>query len=64
MVDDAFVENVIELYQGPAGVLYELLMTEHIHPGGIEDTKVLAEKAGIKEGINYTKLSILDIFLS
>jgi ubiquinone/menaquinone biosynthesis C-methylase UbiE len=51
MIEDPFVENVIELYRGPARVLYELLMSEHIHPGGVEDTKVLAEKAGIKKGI-------------
>lgn len=51
MVEDSFVDNVINLYRGPAGVLYELLMTEHIHPGGVEDTRVLAEKACIREGI-------------
>ncbi|RJP65279.1 MAG: methyltransferase domain-containing protein [Candidatus Abyssobacteria bacterium SURF_17] len=56
MVEDAFVENVMALYRGPAGVLYELLMTEHIHPGGVEDTKVLAEKAGIRKG-----LKVLDV---
>jgi SAM-dependent methyltransferase len=50
MVDrrlDVGIENVNDVYDGPGGVLWELLMGEQIHVGGAEETDVLARKAGI-----------------
>lgn len=41
------LEDVQEVYSGPAGVLWELLMGEEIHVGGWEDTERLAALAGV-----------------
>jgi len=41
------LEQVKDVYQGPGGILWELLMGEQIHVGGEEETEVLARKAGI-----------------
>jgi len=44
---DVGIENVMEVYSGPGGVLWEMLMGEEIHVGGTGETEVLARKAGI-----------------
>lgn len=44
---DVGIENVNEVYDGPGGILWELLMGEQIHVGGAEETDALARKAGI-----------------
>jgi SAM-dependent methyltransferase len=44
---DVCLEDVQEVYAGPAGVLWELLMGEEIHVGGWEDTETLAALAGV-----------------
>ncbi|MHA2295437.1 MAG: class I SAM-dependent methyltransferase [Candidatus Hodarchaeales archaeon] len=46
---DFSVKDVSEAYDGPVGLLWEILMGEHIHVGGVEETKRLAEKAGVSE---------------
>jgi len=52
------VNDVSAVYAGPGGKLWELLMGEHIHVGGVEQTDVLARKVGLD---NRKNLSILDI---
>jgi len=42
--------NVQAVYSGPEGRLWELLMGEQIHIGGLTSSMDLAERAGIKEG--------------
>jgi len=44
---DFSVNDVSEVYAGPGGKLWELLMGEQIHVGGPEQTDLLAKKAGI-----------------
>jgi len=44
---DVRIENVIEVYTGPGGILWEMLMGEEIHVGGARETEALARKAGI-----------------
>jgi ubiquinone/menaquinone biosynthesis C-methylase UbiE len=44
---DVGIENVNEVYDGPGGILWEMLMGEQIHVGGADETDVLARKAGI-----------------
>jgi len=44
---DVGIEDVKRVYEGPGGVLWEMLMGEQIHVGGAQDTEVLAAKAGI-----------------
>jgi ubiquinone/menaquinone biosynthesis C-methylase UbiE len=46
---DVGIENVNEVYDGPGGILWELLMGEQIHVGGAEETDILARKAGIRD---------------
>ena len=53
---DFTIGDVIEIYEGPVGRLWELLMGEEIHVGGEKETDLLAEKAGI----NKTS-SVLDV---
>jgi len=56
---DFSVNDVSEVYAGPGGKLWELLMGEQIHVGGPEQTDFLAKKAGIdKDGQNLTLLDI------
>jgi len=45
---DVGIENVNEVYNGPGGVLWEMLMGEQIHVGGASETDILAQKAGIR----------------
>jgi ubiquinone/menaquinone biosynthesis C-methylase UbiE len=47
---DVGIENVNEVYDGPGGILWEMLMGEQIHVGGAEETDVLAQKAGVTAG--------------
>jgi len=44
---DFTIADVNEVYEGPVGVLWEMLMGEQIHVGGGEETDILAERAGI-----------------
>lgn len=44
--------NVQEVYSGPEGELWELVMGEQIHIGGFQSSMALAEKAGIGEGMS------------
>ncbi|MDY6964731.1 MAG: methyltransferase domain-containing protein [Halobacteriota archaeon] len=53
------VGDVSEVYAGPGGKLWELLMGEEIHVGGAEQTDVLAEKIGLDRG--GEGLCLLDI---
>ena len=53
---DFTVADVTEVYEGPAGVLWEMLMGEQIHVGAEAETQILAEKAGVSEDT-----SVLDI---
>lgn len=53
---DFELKDVQEVYEGPVGVLWEMLMGEEIHVGGANDTDALARKAGINRESN-----VLDI---
>ena len=44
------IENVKEVYSGPEGELWELIMGEQIHVGGWKHSSILADAAGITEG--------------
>jgi ubiquinone/menaquinone biosynthesis C-methylase UbiE len=44
---DVTVEDVCAVYNGPGGILWELLMGEQIHVGGAIETDRLARKAGV-----------------
>jgi ubiquinone/menaquinone biosynthesis C-methylase UbiE len=46
---DFKLEDVQEVYEGPVGVLWEMLMGEQIHVGGAKETDNLAEKANISK---------------
>ncbi len=46
---DFTIADVNEIYEGPVGVLWEMLMGEQIHVGGVKETDILAKKAGIKK---------------
>jgi ubiquinone/menaquinone biosynthesis C-methylase UbiE len=48
--------DVQQVYEGPVGVLWEMLMGEQIHVGGAKETDILAEKIGINKGTH-----VLDI---
>ncbi len=45
------LSNVKDVYNGPEGDLWELVMGEQIHIGGFASSMALAEKAGIAEGM-------------
>jgi ubiquinone/menaquinone biosynthesis C-methylase UbiE len=55
---DFSVWDVSEVYAGPGGKLWELLMGEQIHVGGADDTDVLAMKLGLDK---KTHINLLDI---
>ena len=56
---DFSVNDVSEVYAGPGGQLWELLMGEQIHVGGAEQTDLLAKKAGIdRAGKDFILLDI------
>jgi len=44
---DFTIADVNEIYSGPVGILWEMLMGEQIHVGGENETEILAKKAGI-----------------
>lgn len=43
-------KQVQEFYEGGGSAFWEMLLSEHIHPGGFEDTRILARKAGVSRG--------------
>ena len=43
------IADVNEIYSGPVGKLWEMLMGEQIHVGGENETEILADKADISE---------------
>lgn len=47
---DISLRDVQNVYDGPEGVLWELIMGEQIHVGGFKSSSILAEKAGLKPG--------------
>jgi ubiquinone/menaquinone biosynthesis C-methylase UbiE len=53
---DFTIADVNEVYEGPVGVLWEMLMGEQIHVGAEKETNILAEKAGIGK-----KTKVLDV---
>lgn len=53
---DFTIADVNDIYSGPVGILWEMLMGEQIHVGGEKETSILAEKAGIKK-----ESTVLDI---
>ncbi|MGZ4864109.1 MAG: class I SAM-dependent methyltransferase [Halobacteriota archaeon] len=56
---DFSANDVSAVYAGPGGKLWELLMGEEVHIGGVEQTDYLAEKAGIDgRGKDLTLLDI------
>jgi ubiquinone/menaquinone biosynthesis C-methylase UbiE len=44
----ATLKDVNAVYDGPEGLLWELIMGEQVHIGGFKSSKILADKAGIK----------------
>ncbi len=44
---DINVGDVMAAYEGPIGIIWEMLMGEQIHVGGGRETDILAEKAGV-----------------
>jgi len=44
---DVGIESVNEVYDGPGGMLWQMLMGEEIHVGGQKETDILAKKAGV-----------------
>lgn len=53
---DFTIADVNEVYEGPVGQLWEMLMGEEIHVGGGRETEILAEKTGINR-----QTSVLDV---
>ncbi len=53
---DFTIADVNEVYEGPAGQLWEMLMGEEVHVGGVRETDILAVKAGINR-----EKSVLDV---
>jgi ubiquinone/menaquinone biosynthesis C-methylase UbiE len=50
-IDGVSLSNVQEVYSGPEGDLWELVMGEQIHIGGFQSSMALAEKTGIGENM-------------
>ena len=46
---DFNIGDVNDIYSGPVGILWEMLMGEQIHVGGENETSILAERAGIRK---------------
>jgi ubiquinone/menaquinone biosynthesis C-methylase UbiE len=53
---DVGIDTVVEVYSGPGGALWELLMGEEIHVGGASETDVLARAAGVT-----ASMKVLDV---
>jgi ubiquinone/menaquinone biosynthesis C-methylase UbiE len=49
MAEDAFLEKVTEHFRGPRGIIWEMIMGEDIHMGGLEDTRILTGEIGIRK---------------
>ncbi|MBC8203950.1 methyltransferase domain-containing protein [bacterium] len=45
------LKEVQAVYDGPEGILWELIMGEQIHVGGFKSSMELAQKAGLKAGM-------------
>lgn len=45
------LKDVNAVYDGPEGILWELIMGEQIHVGGFKSSMTLANKAGIRAGM-------------
>jgi len=56
MLKNIGLKEVQDVYSGPEGVLWELIMGEQIHIGGFASSMDLAEKAGIGEGMKGVDL--------
>ena len=50
------LKDVQAVYSGPEGVLWELVMGEQIHIGGLQSSMDLAQKAGIGSGMSGVDL--------
>ena len=50
------LKEVQEVYSGPEGDLWELIMGQQIHIGGFTSSMDLAEKAGIGAGVEGVDL--------
>jgi ubiquinone/menaquinone biosynthesis C-methylase UbiE len=50
------LSDVQKVYEGPVGVLWEMLMGEEIHVGGAKETNILAQKTKITQNMH-----VLDI---
>ncbi len=53
---DFTIGDVNDIYEGPVGQLWEMLMGEEIHVGGERETDIMAEKAGMNR-----KSIVLDV---
>jgi len=53
---DFTIADVNEVYEGPVGHLWKMLMGEEIHVGGRKETEILAEKTGMNR-----KTRVLDV---
>jgi ubiquinone/menaquinone biosynthesis C-methylase UbiE len=49
-IKDYTIKDVQDVYDGPGGLLWEVVMGEQIHSGGPEATDILAKKLGLKKG--------------
>jgi len=49
---DVTLKDVQAVYDGPEGILWELIMGEQIHVGGWKSSMELAKRAGIKAGMH------------
>ncbi|MDL5501769.1 MAG: hypothetical protein QSU88_00990, partial [Candidatus Methanoperedens sp.] len=49
---DFTIADINEVYEGPVGVLWEILMGEQIHVGGDSQTDIMAKKAGVNKNTN------------
>jgi SAM-dependent methyltransferase len=54
--NDIGLDNVKEVYNGPEGDLWELIMGEQIHIGGFASSMDLADRAGVGSGMNGVDL--------
>ena len=50
------LKDVQAVYSGPEGDLWELVMGQQIHIGGLQSSMALAEKAGIRAGMSGVDL--------
>ncbi len=53
---DSRLRDVQAVYSGPEGKLWELVMGQQIHIGGLQSSMQLAEKAGIGQGMSGVDL--------